>query len=477
LRTGTKRSWCRLSVAALAVACMWPSGAIARMPDPTVPKGLSAVDWSAIHQEYDRHRRAMFASAGGYRARSISQHWLAQFDGRGFDVRPDEGSWYWGLQLSSYGFAGTKHELSGAAGMTVNVEQARYQWDPTLVEWFINEPDGLEHGFTLARRPSGAKGPLSLDFKVRGDWQTRLAADGLSVQFVDRGGTPRVLYSGLQATDAAGHRLQAWMRAEAAGFHIEVQEDHAVYPIRIDPIAQQAYVKASNTDSYDEFGYSVAVSGDTVVVGAIHESSSAIGVNGDQANNSALNAGAAYVFVRSAGAWSEQAYLKASNTTAGFEFGNAVAISGDTIVVGSHLETSSTTGVNSTPNTGLSGAGAAYVFFRTGGIWSQQAYLKGDTTNSSDEFGRSVAVSGDTVAVGVPAPSTLNDRAYVFVSNAGVWSQQVLLKSLHRVRVLHWRRFGHTCDRRRRSVHSGVHAQRRCLERAGDSSGFQHTAS
>ena len=100
--------------------------------------------------------------------------------------------------------------------------------------------------------------------------------------------------------------------------------------------SQQAYLKASNTRASAYFGYSVAVSGDTVVVGAVLEASSATGVNGNQADNSADQAGAAYVFVRSGTSgtsWTQQAYLKASNT-GGDYFGTSVAVSGDTVVVG-----------------------------------------------------------------------------------------------------------------------------------------------
>jgi len=73
------------------------------------------------------------------------------------------------------------------------------------------------------------------------------------------------------------------------------------------PSIQQAYLKASNTGAGDQFGPSVAVSGDTVVVGATGEASSASGVNGNQTDNSADQAGAVYVFVRSGGTWSQQA--------------------------------------------------------------------------------------------------------------------------------------------------------------------------
>jgi len=149
----------------------------------------------------------------------------------------------------------------------------------------------------------------------------------------------------------------------------------------------------------DFFGFSVAVSGDTVVVGAPGEDSSTTGVNSTP-NESASFSGAAYVFTRSGTTWSQQAYLKASNTGAFDEFGYSVAVSGDTVVVGSYFEDSSTTGVNSTPNESAGQSGAAYVFTRSGTTWSQQAYLKAGNTGANDYFGYSVAVAGDTVVVG-----------------------------------------------------------------------------
>jgi hypothetical protein len=131
--------------------------------------------------------------------------------------------------------------------------------------------------------------------------------------------------------------------------------------------AQQAYVKASNSGDHDNFGYSVAISGDTMVVGAAAEDSAATGIDGDQSDTSAAVSGAAYVFTRSGSTWSQQAYLKASNTDAGDQFGYSVAIDGDTIVVGANGEDSTASGVdgNQADNSGLS-PGAAYVFTRSG---------------------------------------------------------------------------------------------------------------
>src|SRR5437867_268186 len=110
--------------------------------------------------------------------------------------------------------------------------------------------------------------------------------------------------------------------------------------------AQQAYVKASNTGPYDLFGFSVAVADATMVIGARGESSNATGVNGNENDNSAIDSGAAYVFVRNGTNWSQQTYLKASNTGADDNFGRSVAVAGNTVVIGAIGEASSGTGVD-----------------------------------------------------------------------------------------------------------------------------------
>lgn len=208
--------------------------------------------------------------------------------------------------------------------------------------------------------------------------------------------------------------------------------------------SQQAYLKASNTGAGDWFGYAVAVSGDTIVVGARFEDSSATGVNGDGTNNNASNSGAAYIFVRSGTTWSQQAYLKAANAGANDWFGYAVAVSGDTVVVGAYMEDSDSTGVNGANNNSAPDSGAAYVFTRSAGTWSQQAYLKASNTDPGDQFGFSVALSGNTVVVGAPEEDSnatgVNGNqadnslftagaAYIFSRSGTVWSQQAYLKA------------------------------------------------
>ena len=210
-------------------------------------------------------------------------------------------------------------------------------------------------------------------------------------------------------------------------------------------IVQEAYLKASNTESGDWFGRSVAVSGDTAIVGAYQESGGATGVNGNQHDNSAPRAGAAYVYVRNGMSWSQQAYLKASNTEQDDFFGSSVAISGDTVVVGAPGESSSATGVDGDgiDNSAVQ-SGAAYVFVRNGTSWSQQAYLKADNTDSDDRFGYSVGVSGSTAVVGALGEdsgasgvngdsgddsASFSGAAYVFQRNGVTWSQEAYLKA------------------------------------------------
>lgn len=215
--------------------------------------------------------------------------------------------------------------------------------------------------------------------------------------------------------------------------------------------AQRAYLKASNPQAFDWFGYSVAVWGDslayTIVVGAPEEDSNATGVNGDQNNNNGFSSGAVYVF-RKFTEFVQIAYLKASNTGLSDNFGYAVALHDEMLVVGAPAEDSNATGVNGDQgNNDASDSGAAYVISRAGGFWLQQAYLKASNPEEDDGFGRSVAVTRDTgvgahytVVIGARdedsdgAPGNNNafnsGAAYVFSEiGAGDWAPRAYLKA------------------------------------------------
>lgn len=215
---------------------------------------------------------------------------------------------------------------------------------------------------------------------------------------------------------------------------------------------QQAYIKASNTDEDDRFGFvSLSHDGNTLAVGAADESSSATGINGDQADNSASESGAVYIFTRdNNGNWSQQAYIKASNTDAGDEFQIPVlSADGNTLAVGAEYESSAATGINGNQadNSALD-AGAVYIFTRDNiGNWSQQAYLKASNTDAGDRFGirLSISADGDTLAIGADGESStatgingnqadnsapFSGAAYIFArDNLGSWSQQAYIKA------------------------------------------------
>ena len=180
--------------------------------------------------------------------------------------------------------------------------------------------------------------------------------------------------------------------------------------------AQQSYLKASNTETGDEFGLHISLSGDgnSLAVGAMGEDSNSTGINdnGNQENNAAVNSGAVYVFTQEQGVWAQQGYLKASNTDEGDYFGRvSLSDDGNTLAVGADRESSNAKGINGNQdNNAEEVSGAVYVFTQEQGMWTQQSYLKGSNTESADGFGDSVKLSGDgnTLAVGASGEDSIS---------------------------------------------------------------------
>ncbi|MEX1024824.1 MAG: FG-GAP repeat protein [Planctomycetota bacterium] len=414
------------------------------LPD-AVDDELSSDDWASIRAAYEAKRYEAFADDGEYRARNPGQRWTTHFDGRGFTTRPDAGDWTWGLELEAYGWDAAEPVVATSAAVTTNGQRVSYDWDERLTEWYVNDRRGLEHGYTVHARPESASGALVLELAVRGDLLPVVSATGRDVRFVDATGGAVLTYAGLTVFDADGEPHAAGWEVVGERLRLRIEDQAARYPLTIDPIAQQAYLKASNTDASDRFGHSVAVSGDTVVVGAPGETSSATGVDGDQSSNDAFASGAVYVFVRNGTTWAQEAYLKASNAEALDQFGESVAVCGDTVVVGALGEASSATGVDGDQSSNDAFAsGAVYVFVRNGTTWAQEAYLKASNAEALDQFGESVAVCGDTVVVGALGEDSsatgvngdessqsahASGAAYVFVRSGTTWSQEAYLKA------------------------------------------------
>ena len=218
---------------------------------------------------------------------------------------------------------------------------------------------------------------------------------------------------------------------------------------------QEAYLKASNAGSGDHFGRAVAISEDTVVVGARHEDSAQVTITngtGSSSNNAEQNSGAAYVYTRTNNQWVQEAYIKSSNAGEEDLFGEALAISKDTIAVGAHQEdsnqTSITNGTGSTNNDSLSNSGAVYIYRRSANQWTQEAYIKPGNASLNAEFGYSIAILDDSLVVGshkedsnqttitngtsTSADTSLTNAGAVYVFKRNVndaWAQQAYIKA------------------------------------------------
>src|SRR5215204_4861663 len=348
--------------------------------------------------------------ASGFRMENKNHRLTADFTSKGVEVRAGRASW--SLALSGYGYG---NELRAAVAVVPQANGNRLEYRRGgLTEWYLNGPLGLEQGFTLTQSPGERRGdPLTLAFTLSGNLTASIGSNGRDAILNRADGTPHLRYRGLTAHDATGRELRAWMQVEEERLWLRVDDTDAQYPLVVDPFIQQAKLTASDGATNDFFGRSVAVSGDTIVVGA--------GLDDIGAN---INQGSTYVFVKPAGGWSgaltESAKLIAGDGRCDERFGFSVGVRGDTVVVGAHFD-----------DIGVNGSqGSAYVFVKPVGGWSgtltQNAKLTASDGASEDRLGQSVAVSSDTIVVGAGLDDigVNHDQgsAYVFVKPAGGWS-------------------------------------------------------
>lgn len=173
---------------------------------------------------------------------------------------------------------------------------------------------------------------------------------------------------------------------------------------------EQAIIHASDAEAGDYFGISVSLSGDTLVVGAERESG---GVS-----NPITYVGAVYIYTRSGTTWNEQPKIYPSDANSSFHFGHSVSLSGDTLAVGAYSKNTY--------------AGAAYVFIRSGTTWSEQAIIHASNRGNYDYFGGKVSLSGDTLAIGAIGEGTDGANAgaaYVFIRSGTDWTEQAIIRA------------------------------------------------
>jgi hypothetical protein len=264
----------------------------ARHPLPTVAQrfparadlqSLPAVAAGPISAALGRDQAAYRIQ--GLVAHNPAQRISARFARSGVAIRA--ASAHLGVALKAFGRQGAVRALPAVLPVA-SASRVTYARGPVR-EWWANGPLGLEQGFDIARRPSGA-GALTLSLAISGssrlDRGTVLLSGGLR-------------YAGLHASDARGRPLRAWLQLRDGRVLVRVDDRGARYPVRVDPFVQQAELSASDgaggSPNGNRFGYSVAVSGNTVVVGAPFHAVGSL--------PQGVQAGAVYVFQKPAGGW------------------------------------------------------------------------------------------------------------------------------------------------------------------------------
>ena len=336
------------------------------------------------------------------------------FTATGLRLRSNAGgnTWVSDWRLRSIGYGDNQRTVPNgdlrSSGQRIELNRDQHQ----LTEWYENSPDGVEHGFTLSARPGSSEDGevLRLVMRLEGDLTARSDENGQALTLVKSNGEKALRYDKLKVWDAMGQDLTARMVAQSRDVLYEIDDAQAVYPITIDPtFSSLQKLEAGDGVAGDQFGGSVAISGNTAIIGANANAGAVAGT------------GFASVYVRNGSSWVLQQKLTASDGAVEDAFGSAVAIAGDTIVVGAF---SDSVGTNQSQ-------GSAYVFVRSGTTWTQQQKLTASDGASFDIFGRSVAIAGDSVVVGAASSnvSTNVDQgaAYVFVRSGTTWTEQIKL--------------------------------------------------
>jgi hypothetical protein len=344
--------------------------------------------YESLRSAFREAQHQVEPQGAGFRLENPENQLQAEFHNDGLTVQHPKGRF--GLRLAAYGY-GERLQTPAPASIHAAGTRIEYRRGP-LTEWYVNAPQGLEQGFTLRERPEHPQGgPLKIELAVSGGLQPALVGEHIELR---RDGRTVLRYTDLRAWDAAGRVLAARMVVHSGRIRLEVTDRGALYPVTVDPWIQQQELTAADGARGDVFGYSVAVSGETAIIGAAGKT---IGNNSGQ--------GAAYVFTCSGTpcTWTQQQELTASDGARDDEFGTRVAVSGNTVIIGNN-----------------SSQGAAYVFTCSGTpcTWTQQQELTASNGARGDEFGYSVAVSGNTAIIGAAYKNSYQGAAYVFNSPA-----------------------------------------------------------
>ena len=391
-----------------------------------IPTGAKSVVSATLGKADEAYRAKR--SGQGYATENPANHLAAQYAADGVKIRFQNANLELEFQGWGYGKTGVK-EGQAVIAPFADANRVEYRRGP-LTEWYVNGPLGIEQGFTISQAPGAVASPdsqhdaLDIALRLGGTLSASVEPGRHALTLRDQSGVQTLRYGPLLAYDASGRELESWMEVQGGTLRLRVNTDGARYPILVDPFVQEVEL-TSPAGATGNFSRSVAVSGNTVVVGAPQAT---VGNNTTQ--------GAAFVFVKPAGGWATAstytAELYNNLGSPGDEFGWSVGIGGNAVVVSAPYATVD----------GNANQGAAYVFVEptVGGVptWTTptgsptyNAKLTEATGNAGDSFGWSVGINenGNVVVVGDPFANTSEGAAYVFVeptppSGAPTWSSE-----------------------------------------------------
>lgn len=398
---------------------------VAPAPRPSLPDGVTANWWNKVQQEI--HDSEYFVTwqdqtvlsdlTSAWQAPNRAHNFRSYFTERGIRVvRRTETtpSWEWGLALLG---VGRDDERSNAASARLATDQNRIDFDRARVkEWFVNSPDGIEHGFTIQDRPAAkdgivAPGPLYVDLELTGGLLPVVAEDGQAITFFASSGGAILTYSQVIASDDRGRRLKAHLEALSEPglriIRIVVDDEDAEYPVAIDPIATSPFFSVEGDQDDSLFGGSVAAGG--YITGSAYSN---VLVAAPYYDNGQTGEGCVFVYSGSPSAPTLMMTLEAD--FAGGHFGASVAAAGDVngdgygdIIIGAPDISDGYTG------------GRVFVYHGSNAPpylsrrWVHDGFAVGD------QFGFSVSTAGDVnddgfsdVVIGIPGYDRFNGSSY-----------------------------------------------------------------